>query len=462
MSDNSLDKADMDLTKKQLLLFSLPAIPLAIMLVPLIALVPIFYSKYVGLSLTTVGVTLMVVRLLDVVTDPTIALLSDRSTSLHGRRRPWLIIGTPILLVGLYFLLNPVVSGSALYLFASATIAYLGWTFIQIPYYAWGADLVRNYKQRTQFSGFREGAMIVGIAVVSLVPMYASTKGHDIDHYTMQLLFVLAAVLLVPSIAAVTLKIKDPLPEKTTVAEKVGLSDLNCFQKPFLRLLLAFVSIGFGKGIGVSVTAYFVIYGLGMPEVVGPTLFLPYLCIMISIPVWMKVAGAIGRHKAVTLSLSLASLILIFGVWPLEYGDGWLFVAVECLVGLAAGAFAIFPTAIVADVSDYHTLKTKKKQAALHFSVWSMAQKAVQAVAVGLALPLISFLGFDPATAAENDTSLLILKATFIGLPVIFYILGAAILWRFPITEKRHLIIQKRLERTSTNASNPIGKTYEV
>ena len=71
----------------RLIAYALPAIPLAALSLPLYIIVPTFYAETLGLSLAAVGAALLVVRIVDAVTDPLIGWLADRWRPRFGRRR---------------------------------------------------------------------------------------------------------------------------------------------------------------------------------------------------------------------------------------------------------------------------------------------------------------------------------------------------------------------------------------
>jgi GPH family glycoside/pentoside/hexuronide:cation symporter len=78
---------------QQKLAYALPALSLAVIGIPIYVFLPKFYTDTIGLSISTVGMLLMAVRLFDAVTDPMIGYLSDKTTGKFGRRRPYMAAG---------------------------------------------------------------------------------------------------------------------------------------------------------------------------------------------------------------------------------------------------------------------------------------------------------------------------------------------------------------------------------
>ena len=427
--------------------YSLPAIPLAIMIVPATALVPIFYTGEFGMDLATVGYVLLGARIFDAVTDPLIGYLSDNSKSRMGKRRPWLLIGVPVLLLGIWVLFAPFIQPDATYLMIASCLTYLGWTLIQIPYWSWGAEIGRSYNDRSTVSGFRESAMILGIAAASLAPLVGAAFGHGIDQVTMMALAILVTVSLPVCIAAACLSFKENPSDSVTASSLGTFISVFKLNAPFRRLVSAFSIIEFGKGASVAVMPYLLTHYFQRPELIGLVLLVPYVLIVVSTPIWLRISQKIGKHRAIALSLFISALLLSVAVAPLNQGHGIVFFGIECLVGLAAGGFAVLPYAIVADTADYYAEKScGDTKIATHFAAWSFARKVVMALSVGVALPVLAAMGFDPN--AETVTNAGATKWTFIALAVPFYLAGVLLLLRFPLTQEVHeRIIQKLQEK---------------
>lgn len=95
------------LSRAEKLAYALPAIPLAVIGIPVYVYLPKFYTDTMGLDISTIGILLMAVRGFDAVTDPVIGYLSDRTSGGFGRRRPYIAVGALGLALSLFFLFRP-------------------------------------------------------------------------------------------------------------------------------------------------------------------------------------------------------------------------------------------------------------------------------------------------------------------------------------------------------------------
>ena len=85
------------------------------------------------MSLATIGLVLALTRITDVITDPLIGALSDRTPVRFGRRGLWIGLGLPVMAVSTIAVFDPFMEPGPLYLFCAVAALYFGWTLIGIP-----------------------------------------------------------------------------------------------------------------------------------------------------------------------------------------------------------------------------------------------------------------------------------------------------------------------------------------
>ena len=84
------------LKAQQLVYYGLPGLPLAMLGLPLYVYLPTYYSEGLGISLTAVGLALLIARALDVLTDPIIGVLNDHLPASEWRRKSFILAGIPV------------------------------------------------------------------------------------------------------------------------------------------------------------------------------------------------------------------------------------------------------------------------------------------------------------------------------------------------------------------------------
>jgi glycoside/pentoside/hexuronide:cation symporter, GPH family len=428
-----------------LMAYGMPGLPAAALGVPLYIFLPTFYTAGLGLPLAAVGTALLVARLWDVVTDPLVGALSDRTHSRFGRRRPWLIASLPLLMVSVWMLFRPIEGAGVGYLTLWSLALYLGWTMLSLPHGAWGAELSDNYHERSRITAAREIAVVLGTLVAAGLPAALQIDG---DSRSGAVLAVLAPTLVVGLPVAVLIAIivvpdrpvrrVQPVPWRRAGA-------LLAANRPFRRLIVAYLVNGTANGLPATLFLLFVAHVLAEPEMQGPLLFAYFFCGIVGVPGWLVLARRIGKHR--TWCFAMAANCAVF-VWAplLGAGDVWPFLVICVLSGLCLGADLVLPSAIQADVIDVDTAAGGGRRTGVYFAFWGMATKLALALAVGVAFPLLDLAGFT-ADGLNEPSALLTLALLYSAVPVVFKVFAITLMWRFPLDEAAQSDLKRRIQR---------------
>ena len=328
------------LSKATLFSYSLADLPIAMSMFPVLVFIPRFYSADLGVPLAWVGTILIIQRVFDVITDPLMGIVSDRTRSRFGRRRPWVAASAPILMFSVYQLFIPPEGAGGWHLLFWGMVLSIGLTMIIIPYYAWGAELSADYHERSRVTGARAMLNVMGSFSAQAVPAVAllafGLGGTD---------FVLKAVgttmlVLTPLCIAITVW-RTPEPElqiQSQVPLVAGLK-LMVSNKPFLQLVLAFMIGSIGINITTPLYAFFVADVLGSEDQTIYMLSFFYLMSLCAVPFWVWLARRIGKHRAYISAFFLLAFAHPFYLL-LGDGDFWRMLPITLATGFAAGGFS--------------------------------------------------------------------------------------------------------------------------
>jgi len=148
------DETAKRLPRRQLFVYSIAETPMSMASIPVALFLPAFYTQDLGLGMTSVGLILMLARFWDVVTDPVIGYMSDRTQSRFGRRKPWVLVSLPLVMLAVYHLFMPgeTVSDGLLGFDPTVTNApdqvfalQAYFSFVPVAFYALAAYLVVKY-----------------------------------------------------------------------------------------------------------------------------------------------------------------------------------------------------------------------------------------------------------------------------------------------------------------------------
>ena len=435
-----------------MLIYSFPALAISIPTIPIYIYLPTFYGVTLELGLAATGFALLLARVFDTITDPIVGIISDRFPIKRNHRKPWIAVGSIIAAIGLYQLLNPANDAGIVYLISWSIILYLGWTLVAVPYLTWGAELSTDYNERTSITTTRETAGILGILTCGVI-FVLSTNLKFSEMETISIIGWVAISLGAVFIPYLLKKLPDAditrLKKEGNSRRPVLKSLLQLTRnKLFIRLLTAWFLNGVANGIPSVLFFLYLEKVLSVNETQRAILILIYFsAAVISMPVWLSLSNAFNKHRIWCYAMLLA--ISAFALVPfLPEGAFYLFSIVCILTGACLGADLSIPPSIQADVLDFDKLQTKSQRAGLLFSLWGMATKLALACSVGLAFPLLDWLGFDPDTpSASGKDALVFLYAL---LPIGFKCITLFTIWNFPLDRKRHGIIKRRLYGTSS------------
>ncbi|MEZ7972626.1 MAG: MFS transporter [Pseudomonadales bacterium] len=457
-------------------------LPLAVIGYPLAIWIPAHYAGSLGIGLATVGTILMLARLTDVLTDPIMGEISDRWVTPFGRRRPWLLVGMPIMMFGVYKLFMPPDDGVSLYYFLGyLTLFFLGATIIALPHRAWGAELSVDYHQRSRVTAAREFYVLMGLLLAATVPMvveimadgggsvksifsiiFTDAKGaftgelldkEVVDRKTLSgpVLIGLAytvLILLPVCIFVVLAVVKEPpvKGKRNVVPIREGLKYL-WKNGPMRRVLIIVLMVTFGEAFRNAVSLFFIRDIVGVPTI-GAAYFFYFTAGLGAIPFWLWLGRKIGKHYAFMSTLVLVAIVSAANLF-LSYGDYLPFFLLFIVKGFCFGGLQFLPIAMLADVIDVDTARSGGQRAGTYFSIMGLTDKLAVAFGTGFSLNLVGLLGFDAAGGVTGSTEVgvLALRLVYCCGPIFFYSVAMAFIWGYPLTPARHQRLRLRIER---------------
>ena len=384
-------------------------------------------------------------------------------------------------------ILGATFSNGYLWLAVMLTFVYLGSTIKDIPFSAWGAELSRNYHERTLVMSWREGFGVAGSLISAFIPGIIVFYGMTTPLEAVWVLLI-GLIIFMPMTTLNALVSVPEYPVQETNAKRVKLTDsLKVVVKnhPYVLLVIIFAFSSMGAAMTNSLSFFFVKHVLIAGEFYGLYLAPYFICQIAAVPLWFKLSRRVGKHKATMYAIgwyalwsSFIPLIAIApGAWftgfeipkllawlpaetyakvqahfaGVETGKFLFFIIVMCFKGSSIGALSALPRAMCADVIDIDEAQTGKKQAGAYFSIWSMVQKATYALGMGIGLSLVVFLGFDsladpdPSKTTNTWSALFALACVYSIVPALFKFVGMPLLWKYPLTEEKVRAVQDEI-----------------
>jgi Na+/melibiose symporter-like transporter len=416
--------------------YGLMGLPLAFVALPLYVLLPNHYARTFGVPLASLGALLLGARLFDAVIDPLLGRWADRLFArAPARVLAWAALGSALLGLGFALLFFPPAlptSGLLVWAGASLLLTYAAYSAVSILHQSWGARLGGDAEQRARVVAWREGLGLAGVLLASVAPLLLGMPATTL---------VMFAALglgwwawgLAPTPAAQALEQRaetEPVGHAAVAGSARSTPAANSVWLPFTRpafrsLLAVFVVNGIASAVPATLILFFVQDRLQAPSDVQP-LFLGayFLSAAVSIPLWLKLVPRIGLARTWGAGMLLAVAVFVFAL-QLGAGDTAPFMLVCALSGVALGTDLALPAALLAGTIAAHGDHGRAEGA--YFGWWNFATKLNLALAAGLALPALGWLGYTPGTT--DPAALQTLSLAYCLLPCVLKLLAAALLY---------------------------------
>ncbi|NDV12233.1 MFS transporter [Crenobacter caeni] len=390
-----------------------PALPLAMVALPVYVLTPALYTAGYGLPLSTVGAILLFARLYDTAQDPLIGYLQDHCSPsvLRSLSVALAVVGA----AAFYFLLLPV-QGLPLTWQLGATLALIftahGWLGIALLRY--GAALSQDVDERGRVVASREALGVVGVMLAAaLPPLLSDALGQQ---HGLALFFALFAALTVASLLLFT---RAPAAPPARIAR--GNWRRVLADRRYLALLAVVLVNSLAMALPATLFNFFAADALGAPGLIGPWLLAYFGAALLSLPAWLVLARRLGRVRAwyAGMALALAGFVLVPWLSP---ANAYWFYLVCVATGAALGADLAYSTALIADVIGHGV----EEDGGSYFGGVSLVNKLALALGAGVALPLAAAAGYVPG----GDEGLAALTLMYAGLPCLFKLFAWALLAR--------------------------------
>ncbi|GEM_PF-87793 len=459
---------------KSLLCYSILALPLAFIGLPLYIHAPDFYATDGGLSLAVIGFLVFIVRLLDALQDPLFGMLSDR----YPRARTPLMALAILVLAGAFFCLfaPPIPSAecteqtliATVWFFVTLLLATSAFSFLQINHNALGSLWSKNTFHKTKITAAREAMTMIGLLAGAALPavlMLFMDKQQAFIAYGWifaGLAGVAGTIFLVwtrrtPSMAracglgdheanytedgantqaaAGAADFSGQTADNTESSKPKKLQNqrfqslhevirpLNTHYRTFFVLYL--ISM-LASALPAVLVVFFIRDVVGAEQYMGFFLAIYFLSGAMMLPFWTYLAKMVGKEKAWFCAMILA---IISFIWAFFIGEGDIMsYAFICFFsGAALGAELALPPSIL---SDYIDRAGEDRHSAKNFALMTFLSKLSIALASVLAFAVLHFSGFMPAQD-NAATALFSLGLVYAVVPCVFKAAAAGLLWRW-------------------------------
>ncbi|MCM1257712.1 MAG: glycoside-pentoside-hexuronide (GPH):cation symporter [Roseburia sp.] len=421
-----------------------------------------YYQDILGVSAMAMGVILMAARVFDAFNDPVMGVLVAKTKTRWGKFRPWLLIGTILNAILLYFMFAAPKALDGAGLVAYAAVTYIVWgvtyTMMDIPYWSMIPAFTRGGKEREGLSTLARSCAGIGSAVVTIITMKCvMTLGSGDERLGFQLFALIIAIVFIVFITLTCVNIKEKstvdvdspsvgqmfralLQNDQAMAVVITIVLINCSIYITSNLVIYFFKYDFGGADWYDSYTLFNMFG-GAIQILSMVLFFPVLRKFLSaIQVfYISFAMAILGYAAL-LILAFTNMSNVF----LLFIPGFFIFA-------ANGMLSVLTTVFLANTVDYGELKNNRRDESVIFSMQTFVVKLASGVAALIATICLTIfhLSDDTSSAVQAAASSVVgLRMTMTVVPIAGLLI-AIFLFRkkFILSEEKVAEIAEEIKR---------------
>jgi len=438
-------------------------------------LYPGFLALTVGINPFWISFIMLIARVWDAITDPIMGFISDHTRSKMGKRRIYLVISSPLVLVGMYFLFFPFNFPGEGARVVAVLLSYLVFTMIQtsvmIPYYSLSSEISSGYQQRASYNSYRLGfsifASIICVAVPGIiVSMFSDARlGYQIMSLSFGLLFGLS--VLVTGLFAKEEITTPPVTAELSLREMAKPLKLRPFRQYLGMFLVLQMSMAVMSGLFFFYVDFYItkdITASGESSMVGLiAAALMFSMQIVALPIYLKMIAKKGKTFAyrfgayVWIVTALALLLIPPNVNPV------VIYVLAALMGLGISGPGLVPHTMYGDVVDAGQIMFKDRLDGQMSGFTNFINKVAQALGLALVMFVIGLAGFQsqdltlPDIVSQPDSAMLAIRIIMAVVPLLFMGIGIAISFRYKIDGRKQMEISEAIRNHSSNQEELIA-----
>jgi len=379
------------------LLYGVGEMPITVLMVISGLFMLFFYNSVMGLPSALVGIGLSLSLVVDALLDPFIGHISDRTRHSFGRRHVFMLPGALVVGPSFFLLFSPPRSlghtGLFVWLLAWSIALRAASAVYRIPYLSLGAELSRDYDDRTSTMGLRTlfGLLgTLGAAALSFLIFFPAAadgsepKLHYAGYPRMGLAFgaVMTIAGLIGTLGTLRYRTsgggKDSAGPHFFTGFRIAMQN-RYFRSIWLSTTVFFLAVVLNFSMAIH---YFTWYAhISRSEILSLIQTCFYAGALGGVVLWMSLARRTEKRTLYMMAaissatLLLMATLLIGAGRPLGIGHPLPLIVGHVVGGIFASAVWVVPASMIADVTDTDELATGLRREGIYFGIMNFGEK---------------------------------------------------------------------------------------
>ncbi len=405
-----------------------------------------YLVDYVGMAAIVAGAMIAICKIYDALIDPLVGVVSDKTDSPWGRRRPYIFVGA-LACGAAYFMMfhvpafaSPLAIGT--YVFVSLMIYATAYALFSVPHKAMSAELTDNYHARSTLMSIGTAFFMVGAAAgSSTAPVLIGVFGGGRGGHEIMSSIIGASVGAIGLICfAMTAGAPSRRPTAALPRAKAReIWSLIVKNKPFFILTVSSLFRGLAIALMNGSAVFYVRRVLGAGDVwLGKFFLIVTAACIASLPAWLWISRRIGKKNAFLLGIAIYVPAQLSWFWATASEPDWIFSIRTVVVGVASGSLLAMSQSMLPDTIDYDRRKTGLNREGIYAGFTTTVDKVTTALGValvGVALDMTHYVKATNAQIIQPRSAIDGIYFCFATCPTIFLVLSGLAMLAYPLTE---------------------------
>jgi GPH family glycoside/pentoside/hexuronide:cation symporter len=419
----------------------------------------IFYTDTFGISAAAAGTIMFIARFWDMLSDPLMGVISDRTRTKWGKFRPYILwTALPYGVLAVLAFSTPDLGQNGKVIYAGVTYLLLmtAYTAINLPYSSLGAVMTSDSYERTSLNTYRFVCAFIGQLIVSGLALTLAGyfgQGDNAKGYrlTVTLFAVSSFVLFLITFMSTRERIQPPRAQQDSLKKDFKILLQN---RPWVILaIVGIISFVMFALQNLSLAFYFKYY-VGREESVQLFNVVGSIALIVALPLSKPLAQRFGKRNVFIGSSILSGSFFALLYLPGAESMGWVY-ALNILGKMAYAPAVPLLWTMIADAADYGEWTTGRRATGLFFSAATFAQKGGWGIGGALAGWLLAAYGYVERAAEQTALAVTGIKLLISVFPGVLYISCAFILIFYTIDEATCATMKRDLDERRSMETPP-------
>ena len=410
---------------------------------PLLLLL-VYMTDTLAIPAALAGLAMFGPRIFDIITDPLMGIISDRTHTRWGRRRPYLLLGGIVVALSLGFLFSSPFFDSMyarlIYVMSLFILVQTGVTIFMVPYYAMPSEMTEINYERTKLMSVRAFFSLSGVLIGGVLAPWIviSSGGGQIGYRTMSLVIALicGGAFIASFFGTRKAKFVKKPGVSLSIKEQFNVAITN---RPFLFFVAIMILFVTGMGCFTAAIPYFARYILERPEAISTIWLYILTSAILAIPLWTIITKHIEKKACFITALILmttGSFLFITANPGVNLSLVW---SACMLLGLGFGGTQVIGWSMLPDIIQWDRWNSGAERGGIFAGGLTASEKigfALGSLVTGLILQYFNYAESSGEQIIQSETAIFGIHAAVNIAPPCLFLLAALVMIFYPLTDK--------------------------